>query len=112
MSHSLFVIFSIIQMPMMTIASTAIDQVKPDPLPTKVTCLSYLPTDSSLFWTSDEDRILLKKQRQHLEPVVRWARRELQIELLTSRGITGRLNHPPESLHRVQWMIDQLVFDM
>jgi chaperone required for assembly of F1-ATPase len=80
-------------MPMMTLVATAIDQIAPgiykskrswsgccnvatifcviDPTHVRNTVLSYFPTDTSLFWTTTSDRILLKKQRQHFEPVLR-----------------------------------------
>ena len=59
-------------MPMMTLAATAIDQILPDGYQVKKTCLSYLPTDTALFLTAETDRILLRKQRQHFQPVLRW----------------------------------------
>ena len=58
-------------MPMMTLAATAIDQILPDGYQVKKTCLSYLPTDTALFLTSETDRLLLRKQRQHFQPVLR-----------------------------------------
>ena len=38
-------------MPMMMLVSTAIDQIKNDPSFARETCLSYLPTDTALFYT-------------------------------------------------------------
>lgn len=58
-------------MPMMTLAATAIDQILPDGYQVKKTCLSYLPTDTALFLTAETDRILLRKQRQHFQPILR-----------------------------------------
>ena len=58
-------------MPMMTLAATAIDQILPDGYQVKKTCLSYLPTDTALFLTAESDRILLRKQRQHFQPILR-----------------------------------------
>jgi chaperone required for assembly of F1-ATPase len=58
-------------MPMMTLAATAIDQILPNGYQVKKTCLSYLPTDTALFLTAESDRILLRKQRQHFQPILR-----------------------------------------
>jgi chaperone required for assembly of F1-ATPase len=58
-------------MPLMTLAATAIDQILPDGYQVKKTCLSYLPTDTALFLTAETDRILLRKQRQHFQPILR-----------------------------------------
>jgi chaperone required for assembly of F1-ATPase len=58
-------------MPLMTLAATAIDQILPDAYMVKKTCLSYLPTDTALFLTAETDRILLRKQRQHFQPILR-----------------------------------------
>lgn len=66
-------------MPMMTLAATAIDQILPNGYQVKKTCLSYLPTDTALFLTAESDRILLRKQRQHFQPILR-----LSIVILTS----------------------------
>lgn len=60
-------------MPMMTLAATAIDQILPNGYQVKKTCLSYLPTDTALFLTAETDRILLRKQRQHFQPILRSA---------------------------------------
>jgi chaperone required for assembly of F1-ATPase len=67
-------------MPMMTLAATAIDQILPNGYQVKKTCLSYLPTDTALFLTAESDRILLRKQRQHFQPILR-----LTIVAITSR---------------------------
>jgi hypothetical protein len=34
--------------------------------------LGYLATDTALFLTHEDDRILLRKQRQHFQPVSRY----------------------------------------
>jgi ATP synthase F1 complex assembly factor 2 len=95
-------------MPMMTLASTAIDQILPDSTQVKKTCLSYLPTDTALFFTTDDDRILLKKQKQHFQPVTRWMKRALRVELETTQGLSGKLMHGPEAVRRVEWLVDHL----
>ena len=52
-------------MPFMTLTSTAIDQILPDSTFTIKTIMSYLRTDTMLFFTNEEDRILLEKQNEH-----------------------------------------------
>lgn len=96
-------------MPMMTLASTAIDQIQPDPQPTISTCMGYLPTDTALFWAPEEERILLKKQRQHFEPVLKWLRRTAGVELSTAQLLQGKLSHPTESIEKVHKIVSSLV---
>ena len=95
-------------MPMTQMMFTAIDQISVDKTPTMNTLLGYLPTDTALFFTTEDDRILLGQQRQKLEPILRWMKRTFQIELETSRGhFQGRLNHSEKSVERVQHILSQ-----
>lgn len=95
-------------MPLMTLASTAIDQVAVDPTPTKTTILSYLPTDSALFFTTDEDRILLRKQKQHFQPTVRWLKRTFGIEVKTTVGFSARIQHDESAARRLGAVLDSM----
>jgi ATP synthase F1 complex assembly factor 2 len=95
-------------MPMMTLATTAIDQVQFDPEYARKTCLRYLPTDTALFFTSDEDRILLKKQKQVFQPIIRWLSRTLDIELETTQSMSGRLTHPKKSVEKIEKIVNSL----
>jgi len=96
-------------MPLMTLASTAIDQVALDPTPTKTTVLSYLPTDSALFFTSDEDRILLRKQKQHFHPTVRWVKRMFGIEVKTVAGqFSARIQHDASATRKLGALVDSM----
>ena len=95
-------------MPMMILASTAIDQIQPDSMQVKKTCLSYLPTDTALFFSDEEDRILLKKQRQHFQPITRWIKRTLRVELTSTHTMSGKIVHSPEAVRRVEWMVDHM----
>lgn len=97
-----------VTMPLMTLASTAIDQALVDPEFIRNTCRSYLPTDSALFFTTEEDRILLKKQRQHLLPIIRWFKRELGVELSSKSTVYGRIDHPEDTKRKIDWMINSL----
>ena len=96
-------------MPMMTLASTAIDQIMPNDYQVKKTCLSYLPTDTAIFFTADTDRILLKKQRQHFQPILRWLSRSFNINLATSQHMSGRVSHSLETAAKIESIIDQMV---
>ena len=57
-------------MPMMTLASTAIDQVKVDPSIATAQCLSYLSTDTALVYAHPEERELLKLQHETFQPLI------------------------------------------
>lgn len=95
-------------MPLMTLASTAIDQVAVDAAPARRTVLSYLPTDTCLFYTVPEDRILLKKQKQHFQPLVKWLKRSFDIECHTTESFAARLQHPPSTHARMSAIVDTL----
>ena len=96
-------------MPMTQMMFTAIDQISVDREPTMNTLLGYLPTDTALYFTTEEDRILLGQQRQKLEPILRWLKRTFQVELKTSRGhFQGRLNHSEKSTQKVEYILSQL----
>jgi chaperone required for assembly of F1-ATPase len=75
-------------MPFMTLAATAIDQVSTDEgrSRARATCMGYLPTDTLLFFTEARDRILLKKQKKHFDPLLKWFRQELQLPLNQTDG--------------------------
>ncbi len=96
-------------MPMTQMMFTAIDQISVDREPTMNTLLGYLPTDTALYFTTEDDRILLGQQRQKLEPILRWLRRTFDVELKTSRGhFQGRLNHPEKSVQKIEYILTQL----
>jgi len=95
-------------MPLMSIASTAIDQIQEDPLHARETCFKYLPTDAALFLTREDDRLLLKKQRQHLQPIVKWLSKKLDIELNSKHDIYGRINHSDNTKQKIRNIINNL----
>lgn len=95
-------------MPMMTLASTAIDQVKCNRDTTISNCMKYLPTDSALFMTTTEDRILLARQKQHLQPVVRWLTKSLGVRLDTTSSIAARLQHPEKTIQRIETILSRM----
>lgn len=96
-------------MPLMTLASTAIDQVRLSRETTIYTCMSYLPTDTALFFTTEEDRLLLKKQKQHLQPVIRYLKKKFELDLSTKNDMYGRIHHPEDTRRKIEWMVNQLV---
>ena len=96
-------------MPLMTLASTAIDQVALDRTTIKRTVLSYLPTDTALFYAHPDQRTLLQQQRKTFRPLTRWLQEQYGLELLSSEGLTGKIQHPEETIKRLNDMIDHLV---
>ena len=53
------------QMPLMTLACTALDQTTPAPEVAQANCLIYLPTDTVCYWADPlEDRLLHRKQKE------------------------------------------------
>jgi chaperone required for assembly of F1-ATPase len=95
-------------MPFMSLASTAIDTVSPDPITAQSTCMSFLPTDSALFWVT-EDKYLLEKQKTAQKPIIQWIEETLGLKLLIAEGMTVRLNHPPESVEKIRCLVLSLV---
>mmetsp|Transcript_16965 Transcript_16965/g.28746 ORF Transcript_16965/g.28746 Transcript_16965/m.28746 type:complete len:212 (-) Transcript_16965:167-802(-) len=94
-----------VNMPMMSIASTALDQVKLDPETTINTCLKYLPTDSSLFLTNEMDRILLEKQKLNYLPVINWLNKELDTEIRTTDLMVGQIQHPESTTAKIESLL-------
>lgn len=72
-------------------------------------CMQYLPTDLTLFYTSESDRILLSKQREHYKPILRWLKKEFSIELATTSDMVGKLNHPIDSVMKIREMLKNMV---
>jgi ATP synthase mitochondrial F1 complex assembly factor 2 len=95
-------------MPLMTLASIAIDQTSVDPTLARETVLKFLPTDSALFFTNDLDRILLANQKEHLQPVVDFLNRELGTEIQTTTQLTGRIQHPEDTVRVVHSLVHAL----
>lgn len=95
-------------MPLMSLFSTAIDQIAKDPTHTRMTVLSYLPTDSALFFTSEEDRILLKKQHDVLDPILKRMKEDAGIDLKTTDQMTMRIDQDKE----VSDMMERIVHNL
>jgi len=96
-------------MPLMTLVSTAIDQIQFDRETAIENSMKYFPTDSALFHTDDTDRILLSKQRQHLNPAVRWMSRLLRKEIPTTSSVSGRIQHAPETTAAIESILRKMV---
>jgi ATP synthase F1 complex assembly factor 2 len=91
-------------MPLMTLASTAIDMVAADPAYVRKHALSYLATDTALF-LSDDDRSLLALQKNRHGPVTRWAQQALGLSLRYSHSVRGRIEHDADTVSRVRAVI-------
>ena len=98
-----------VNMPMMSLASTAIDQVLEDPDTTINTCMKYLPTDAALFITPEFDRILLAKQHEYFFPVINWLKNDLGLSLSTTDSMAGRISHPEDTVERVRSLLERMV---
>lgn len=97
-------------MPMMSLVSTAIDQVEGDPETSIHTCMKYLPTDAALFFTHEGDRILLAKQKQYLASIIDWFKHDLNVELGVMAGtMASRINHPPASVQKLESIVRKMV---
>lgn len=99
-----------VNMPLMSIASTAIDQIQVDREHAVDTCLRYLPTDSALFIAPDYDRVLLAQQKQLFTPVLDWFTKELDLELKTSQSMSGRIEHPEVAYTRLRSILEKMVW--
>ena len=90
-------------MPFTTLSATAIDQVSTDEGRERAlsTCLGYLPTDTLLFFTEERDRILLKKQKKHYEPLLNWFHASGVPLSRTDGGMVARVKHPQEVYNRI-----------
>lgn len=96
-------------MPLMTLASTAIDQTRLDMEKMRYDCLKFLPTDSALFFAGDEDRVLLKAQRDQLAPVLARVEETLGVLLKTTQAMSGRIQHSLETVEKFRKIVQSLV---
>jgi chaperone required for assembly of F1-ATPase len=96
-------------MPFMSIASTAIDTVESDPFSARSTCMSFLPTDSLLFWVK-EDAQLYEFQEERCQPVIRWIEECFDVQLLVAEdSFTSRLQHPVVTRQKIEAFVNGLV---
>ena len=95
-------------MPLTTLASTAIDQLSVDPSLARTTVLSFLPTDSALFYTTEGDRVLLAKQKELLVPIVAFVEKELGVEFATTTAMSFRLQHPEDTTRTITYLVHSL----
>ena len=90
------------QMPLMTLACTAIDQTAYDKETTIQNILKYLPNDTTSYLVDpDEDRVLARKQKEHWDKLRVWSAKILGDEpaviigaVLIGKG--GKLAHSKE----------------
>lgn len=95
-------------MPMMTIASTAIDQIESNPDMPRTICLSYIPTDTALFLGDPREKKLIKAQKSSFNPIISWLAKEFKIELKTSQTLNGRIAHPEQTVLRLTRILESL----
>lgn len=99
-------------MPLMILASTAIDHILVDPSDARKTCLSFLPTDTALFQTTSGDRVLLAKQRDSHEPILKWLHDMFGVKLDTTDAMVFRIQHSDENIRRMKHIVHNMVRDM
>jgi len=75
------------------------------------TCISYLATDTALFYTSPDDRVLLRKQQKHFQPLLKWINEHYKIELneASSDAFTGKIHHPESSIEIIKDEMSKMV---
>ncbi|CAN0097096.1 unnamed protein product [Ectocarpus sp. 4 AP-2014] len=95
-------------MPLMALASTALDQVAFDREKTIATCLKYLPTDTVCFLSPDPDPVIARRQRQLWSPLRDWTEEALGIPVATTTEIHRKPQHPPEALARARNLLESL----
>ncbi|CAN0132482.1 unnamed protein product [Laminaria digitata] len=95
-------------MPLMSLASTAIDQVAFDREKTITTCLKYLPTDTICFLSPEPDPVITRRQRQLWSPLRDWSEEALGIPVATTTEIHRKPEHPPEALLRARELLESL----
>jgi chaperone required for assembly of F1-ATPase len=96
-------------MPLMILASTAIDHVLVDPTDARQTCLSFLPTDTALFQTTSGDRVLLAKQKESHDPILLWLHENFGVELKTTDAMVFRIQHSEECTRRMKNIVENMV---
>lgn len=92
-------------MPLMSLFSTAIDQIAADATHSRTTVLSYLSTDSALFFTSGDDRVLLKKQHETLGPMLALMKKEAGLDLRTTDQMTMRIEQDKATRDKIESIV-------
>mmetsp|Transcript_20891 Transcript_20891/g.30251 ORF Transcript_20891/g.30251 Transcript_20891/m.30251 type:complete len:181 (-) Transcript_20891:34-576(-) len=95
-------------MPLMTLISTAVDHISVDPEPTIKNILNYLPTDTACYLAPAEDRILRKRQEEHLTPLREKLQEALGVKFGTSESVLGSVAHPSETMVKIQNEVNQM----
>jgi ATP synthase mitochondrial F1 complex assembly factor 2 len=95
-------------MPFMILASTAVDQIIPDSEFVQKTCLSYLPTDTALFFSDETDRVLQKKQKQAFEPLIAWLNSNFDLDVKASYNSFNKIKHSDNTITKVKTLIESM----
>jgi chaperone required for assembly of F1-ATPase len=87
-------------MPLMQLASTAIDRVAEAPEPTVKAIAGFAATDL-LCYRAERPRSLFERQERLWQPLVDWARLQYDAPLIVVTGIMPR-PQPPEALRAIE----------
>ncbi|CAM9674786.1 unnamed protein product [Choristocarpus tenellus] len=93
-------------MPLMSLAATALDQIVPHRESTVSTCLKFLPTDTICFLVAQPDPALARKQAELWSPLREWIKKELAIEVATTKDIFQRPQHSPDAVPRAREVLE------
>jgi ATP synthase F1 complex assembly factor 2 len=104
-----------VNMPLMTLACTALDQTASNPAKTRTEALQYLPHDTTCFWADPlEDRALNRRQTKHWQPLHNWVASPHGLShtpgtIYTNDGLLLRgLPHPEQLLQNANTWVDSL----
>jgi ATP synthase F1 complex assembly factor 2 len=96
-------------MPLMTLSSTAIDQISPAAELTVQSVMNYLRTDTTCFPVSpSEDAKLRERQDRLWTPIRQALEEEMGIVLHVSDGGLARPEHPAATVRRIQALLESL----
>jgi chaperone required for assembly of F1-ATPase len=96
-------------MPLMSIASTAIDHFAFNCELAKETCISFLPTDTILIWNQD-DKLLYDKQLTLFQPIIHGIESKFKVKFETTSSIVNKLNHPSQTIEILKDYVESLVY--
>ncbi len=65
--------------------------------------------DTALFQTTSGDRILLAKQKECHDPLIKWLRETFGVELQTTDAMVFRINHSKEDIRRMEVIVNSMV---
>lgn len=93
-------------MPLMALASTAVDRIGEMREGVVTQIVKYAETDLVCYWT-DEPEELGKRHAAIWQPYVEWAQKDMGVELNIQRGILY-VEQPPQSLQNIKKIVEEL----